>query len=107
MNRYPIRSLLFLPLLRMGLKDEDWAIVLLASIVLLVILSVFEFNTAVPVPLVGAFVAFAAMVGVMRYLRDGKPPNWLQHNLQYLSRKALKPTAPGTYQEIWLKGENN
>ena len=102
--RYPIRSLLFLPLLRFGLKDEDWAAVILLVIIVGFIFMLLDINTSIPLPLICPLIAFGAAVGVMRYLRNGKPPNWLQHKLQALTQgSSMKPAQPGTYQETWIK----
>lgn len=102
--KYPIRSLLFLPLLRFGLKDEDWAVTILLTIIVAFVFMLFDVNTSIPLPLIGPLLAFAISVGIMRYLRNGKPPNWLQHNLQALMQgKTSKPPQIGTYQETWIK----
>ncbi len=105
--RYPIRSVIFKPFLRLGLTDEDWGISIIGAVAVFFILMLLDFQTAIPVPFISGIVMLAILAASFRYIRDGKPNRWLEHQLESFGRSKTKGTPVNqTYQSAWIRSED-
>lgn len=105
MQARPIRSQIYLPVLRFGITDEDWGVVILTSILGYAVpfLLGLKINN-VPLELVGWLVMMGLSIGMLNLLRRKNRPAWLQHLWQArrmgrVSRRRL----PGGRVSNWLK----
>ena len=83
MQARPVRSQIYLPVLRFGITDEDWGVVVLASILGYAVpfLLGWKINN-IPLELVGWLVVMGLSIGVLNLLRRKNRAAWLRHVLQ-------------------------
>lgn len=83
MQARPVRSQIYLPVLRFGITDEDWGVVVLASILGYAVpfLLGWKINN-IPLELVGWLVVMGVSIGVLNLIRRKNRPAWLRHVLQ-------------------------
>jgi len=100
----PIRSQIYLPILRLGLQDSDWAYVLFAgtlgySVPFLLGLKLW----GVPAELWIALATVLAAIGFLNLVRVGRRPNWLRYNVQsWLRGDTARRRLPGETSRPWL-----
>jgi hypothetical protein len=105
MQARPIRSQIYLPVLRFGITDEDWGFVIVAAILGYAIPFLFEMKIGnVPLEIVGWIVAAGLTIFILNIIRRKSRPAWLRHVIQAklqgaVSRKRL----PGNPMQAWLK----
>ncbi len=104
MQPRPIRSQLYLPILRFGITDEDWGFVILASIAGYAVpfaLGIEVFH--IPAELIGWVVMMGASVLLLNLIRRKSRPGWLKFTLQSKLRGRLsRHWLPGELQPDWL-----
>lgn len=106
--RYPIRSVIFKPFLRLGLTDEDWGISIIGAVAVFFLLMLLDLQTAVPVPFISGIVTLAILAGGFRFIGDGKPSRWLEHQLESFGRSKTKGSPINqTYESTWIHSEDN
>ena len=83
MQARPVRSQIYLPVLRFGITDEDWGVVILASILGYAVpfLMGWKFNN-IPLELVGWLIVMGVSIGVLNLVRRKSRAAWLRHVLQ-------------------------
>jgi hypothetical protein len=108
MQPRPIRSQLYLPILRFGITDEDWGFVILASITGYAVpfaLGIEVFH--IPAELIGWIVMMGASVLVLNLIRRKSRPGWLKFTLQSKLRgRVSRRWLPGELQPDWLVSED-
>jgi hypothetical protein len=98
MQQRPIRSQLYLPVLRFGITDEDWSVVILASIAGHAIPFLLGWKIyAIPAELIGWLLLMGLSVLTLNLIRRKSRPGWLKHTLQARLR--------GSVCNCWLPGE--
>ena len=90
MRPRPIRSQLYLPILRFGITDEDWGFVILAGVIgyaapFALRLEFFH----LPVELIGWLVTVGISVLALNLIRRKSRPGWLRHAIQLRLRGAV------------------
>ena len=104
MRTRPIRSQLYLPILRFGITDEDWGFVILASIAGYAVpfaLGIEVFH--IPAELIGWGVMMGASVLALNLIRRKSRPGWLRFTLQvWLRGRVSRRWLPGERQSDWL-----
>ena len=104
MQPRPIRSQLYLPILRFGITDEDWGFVILASIVGYAVpfaLGIEIFH--IPAELIGWVVMMGASVLALNLIRRKSRLGWLKFTLQSKLRGGVsRRWLPGELQPNWL-----
>ena len=105
MQARPVRSQIYLPVLRFGITDEDWGIVIAAGILGYTIPFLFGMKVGiVPLEMVGWIVTIGLSIFILNILRRKSRPCWLKHALQ------AKSLGPASYRRLpngstarWLK----
>jgi hypothetical protein len=83
MQPRPIRSQLYLPVLRFGITDEDWGLVILASVIGYGIPFLLGWKIyAIPAELIGWLIAMGCSVLILNLIRSKSRPGWLKHSWQ-------------------------
>lgn len=104
MQPRPIRSQLYLPILRFGITDEDWGFVILASLAgygVPFILRIEVFH--VPVELIGWLVMMGASILTFNLLRRKSRPGWIKYTLRSgLRGRVSRSWLPAEHQPDWL-----
>jgi hypothetical protein len=100
-----MRSQIYLPVLRFGITDEDWGVVILASVAGYAIPFMFGMKLAgIPLEMVGWLATMLISVGALNVLRRKSRPYWLKHNLQArLQGRLNRRRLPGDAVTQWLK----
>jgi hypothetical protein len=83
MRQRPIRSQLYLPILRFGITDEDWGFVILAGVTGYA--APFAFGLRLyhlPAELIGWIVMMGLSVLALNIIRRKSRPGWLKHTIQ-------------------------
>src|SRR5262245_46506489 len=107
MRPRPMRSQIYLPVLRFGITDEDWGVVILASVLGYAIPFLFGMKASgIPLEMIGWLVTMALSVLALNVLRRRSRPRRLKHVLQaklqgQMSRRRL----PGDPVQVWLKSD--
>ena len=105
MQQRPIRSQLYLPVLRFGITDEDWGFVIVAAILGYAVPFLFGMKIGnVPLEIVGWVVVAGLTILFLNIIRRKSRPGWLRHIVRAklqgnISRRRL----PGDVAQIWLK----
>lgn len=110
MRPRPIRSQLYLPILRFGITDEDWGFVILAGVIgyaapFALRLEFFH----LPVELIGWLLTMGLSVLALNLIRSKSRPGWLRHTIQSrlrgaVSRRWLPEEIEGR-QKSWMRTE--
>ena len=82
MRARPIRSQIYLPVVRFGVRDTDWKFVI--AIVLLCYALPFFFNLRVlrfPLEIWTTIIGTVVSVAFFNFVRIGRRPFWLQHQI--------------------------
>ena len=105
MQPRPVRSQIYLPVLRFGITDEDWGFVIVAAIFGYAIPFLFGMKVgSVPLEMVGWIITMGLTILTLNIIRRKSRPAWLQHVIQAkvqgeISRRKL----PGENAPAWLK----
>jgi hypothetical protein len=104
MQARPIRSQIYLPVLRFGITDEDWGFVILASIAGYAVPFLLGWKyKQVPLELVGWLVLMGSSILALNLLRRHNRPAWLKHVLQAaLAGRVQRRWLPREYSPAWL-----
>lgn len=101
----PVRSLIYLPILRMGLTDQDWMFVLIGGVVGYAIPYVLGLTILhIPLELITMVIFVMASIAAMNLLRLKKKPLYLKHFLRNLTRSNIRPRYASELTENWIKG---
>jgi len=89
MRPRPIRSQIYLPVVRFGVVDADWKFVIFItllcySIPFLLNLRVFNF----PLEIWSTIIGLVVSVGFFNFIRIGRRPLWLQHQVTALTKSS-------------------
>jgi hypothetical protein len=100
-----MRSQIYLPALRFGITDEDWGVVILASVAGYAIPFMFGMKLAgIPLEMVGWLAMMLLSAGALNVLRRKSRPGWLKHTLQAkLQGRVNRRRLPGDAVKQWLK----
>lgn len=105
MQQRPMRSQIYLPVLRFGITDEDWGLVILASVLGYAIPFLFGLKVAgIPLEMIGWLVMMALSIVALNVIRRKNRQYWMKYILQarlqgWVSRRRL----PGDPVRTWLK----
>jgi hypothetical protein len=105
MQKRPVRSQIYLPVLRFGITDEDWGLVIIASVLGYTIPLLFGLKYAgIPLELVGWLITMCSSVITLNIIRRKSRPAWIRHLIQAkmlgsISRRRM----PGETAPDWLK----
>ena len=105
MQPRPVRSQIYLPVLRFGITDEDWGFVIIAAIFGYAIPFLFGLKVgSVPLEMVGWIITMGLTILTLNIIRRKSRPAWLRHVIQAkvqgeISRRKL----PGENAAAWLK----
>lgn len=105
MQPRPVRSQIYLPVLRFGITDEDWGFVIVAAIFGYAIPFLFGLKVgSVPLEMVGWIITMGLTILTLNIIRRKSRPAWLRHVIQAkvqgeISRRKL----PGENAPTWLK----
>ena len=105
MQARPVRSQIYLPVLRFGITDEDWGFVIVAALAGYTVPFLLGLKVGnVPLELVGWLVAMSLAVLALNLIRRKSRPAWLRHVISArrqgrVSRKRL----PGAGARAWLE----
>ena len=105
MRPRPIRSQIYLPVLRFGITDEDWGLVILASVLGYAVPFLLGLRVAhVPVEMVGWLVMMGLAIAALNVIRRNSRPAWLRHLLQArLKGPVSRRRLPGEGAPRWLR----
>jgi hypothetical protein len=104
MRARAVRSQIYLPVLRFGITDQDWAYVLLAgslgySVPFLLGLQLY----GIPLELWVGIIASLFSVAALNMVRVGRRPQWLKHVIQgMLKGEIARRRLPGEASPPWL-----
>jgi hypothetical protein len=96
MRARPVRSRIFLPIVKLGLVSDDWPWVAAISFVGFVLPFLFwQFVTPltflrVPIFLWLGFASATASYGFFYFIRVGRRPHWFQHKLKQLCESDVR-----------------
>lgn len=107
MQARPIRSQIYLPVLRFGITDEDWGFVIVAAILGYAVPFIFGMKIGnVPLEIVGWIVATGLTILILNIIRRKSRPAWLRHVIQArLQGSVSRRRLPGDTACAWLKSE--
>jgi hypothetical protein len=89
MRPRPIRSQIYLPVVRFGVVDADWKFVIF--ITLLCYSIPFLFNLRLmnfPLEIWSTIIGLVVSVGFFNFIRIGRRPFWLQHQIAGLTKSS-------------------
>jgi len=105
MQPRPVRSQIYLPVLRFGITDEDWGITIIAGVLgyAAPLLLGLEY-AGIPLELIGWLITMCSSVITLNIIRRKSRPAWVRHVIQAkmqgpISRRRL----PGETAPDWLK----
>lgn len=107
MQARPIRSQIYLPVLRFGITDEDWGFVIIAAILGYAVPFLFGMKIGnVPLEIVGWIVTTGLTILILNIIRRKSRPAWLRHVIQArLQGEMSRRRLPGDAACTWLKSE--
>lgn len=83
MQQRPIRSQIYLPVLRFGITDEDWGFVILASVAGYAVPFVMGWSFYhIPAELVGWVATMGLSILALNVIRKQSRPGWLKSTIQ-------------------------
>jgi len=105
MRPRPVRSQIYLPVLRFGITDEDWGVVIVAGILGYAVPFLFGMKIGnVPLEMVGWVVVTGLSIFILNVIRRHSRPAWLRHVVQAKLRGAVsRRRLPGETAPAWLK----
>lgn len=97
MQHRPIRSQLYLPVLRFGITDEDWGFVILAGVAGYAVPFLLDWKVwRLPVELIGWVLMMGLAVAALNVIRRQSRPGWLKFTLRARLRgKVRRRCLPG------------
>jgi hypothetical protein len=104
MRQRPIRSQLYLPILRFGITDEDWGLVILVGVIgyaapFALGLEFFH----LPAELIGWLVTMGLSILALNVIRRKSRPGWLKHTLRARLRSGVsRRWLPDDIRTDWL-----
>lgn len=104
MRQRPIRSQLYLPILRFGITDDDWGGVIIASVTGYAVPFALglEFYH-LPAELIGWVAMMALSILALNIIRRKSRPGWMKHTLRAKLRgKVHRRWLPGECPPYWL-----
>jgi hypothetical protein len=111
MRARPIRSNIYLPVVRFGVVTSDWKVVLLASLVGYGIPFLLDLKLwRVPLELWTGLLAAALSIAFFNFVRIGRRPYWLQHKVKALfehsrHRQSLPVDHRRKPKRLWISSE--
>lgn len=107
MQARPIRSQIYLPVLRFGITDEDWGFVIAAAILGYAVPFLFGMKIgSIPLEIVSWIVATGLTTLSLNIIRRKSRPAWLRHVIQARLQGAVSHRRlPGNVGRAWLKSE--
>jgi hypothetical protein len=110
MRQRPIRSQLYLPILRFGITDEDWGFVILAGVIGYAAPFAFRLEILhLPVELIGWLITMGLSVLALNLIRRKSRPGWLKHIIQSrlrgTTRRRLLPDEIDWRHKSWMQME--
>ena len=94
MQPRPIRSNIYLPVVRFGVADNDWKFVLLATCLGYGIPFFFNIRVYhVPLEMITGVVITAMAVGFFNFIRIGRRTYWLQHSVKGFIESPIRRAA--------------
>ena len=110
MRARPIRSQIYLPVVRFGVRDTDWKFVI--AIVLLAYTLPFFFNLKVlrfPLEIWTTIISTVMSVAFFNFVRIGRRPFWLQHQIAaFVTPSRRRHSIPSDRKERpWLLPNTN
>lgn len=105
MQPRPIRSQIYLPVLRFGITDEDWGFVIVAAVAGYTVPFLLGMKVGnVPLEIVGWIVAAGLTILALNIIRRKSRPAWLRHVIQARLQGAVsRRRLPGDAARAWLK----
>lgn len=105
MQTRPIRSQIYLPVLRFGITDEDWAWVIVAAVAGYAAPFLLGLKlSAIPLEMIGWVMAAGVTILALNLLRRQNRPAWLRHTLQAaLQGRVRRRRLPQDAAVPWLK----
>ena len=107
MQARPIRSQIYLPVLRFGITDEDWGFVIVAAILGYAIPFMFGMKIGnAPLEIVGWIVSTGLTIFILNIIRRKSRPAWLRHVIWAVLQGAVcRRRLPSDAVRSWLKSE--
>lgn len=104
MQSRPIRSQIYLPVLRFGITDEDWGFVLLASVLGYAVPFIFNLRIYhLPAELLGWLITMGLSILILNLIRRNHRPGWLKHTVQWRMRgRVRRRWLPDEIHPAWL-----
>lgn len=105
MQSRPVRSQIYLPVLRFGITDEDWGFVIVAAILGYAIPFLFGLKVgSVPLEIIGWIVTMGLTILALNIIRRKSRPAWLRHVIQSKLLGAVRRRRlPGETSSTWLR----
>jgi len=105
MQPRPIRSQIYLPVLRFGITDEDWGFVIVAAVAGYAVPFLLGMKVGnVPLEILGWVVAAGLTILALNIIRRKSRPAWLRHVIQARLQGAVsRRRLPGDTGRAWLK----
>ena len=89
MRSRPVRSQIYLPVTRFGVLDSDWKFVLLTTFLCYTAPFMLDLKLLrIPVELWASLAGLGLSVAFFNYVRIGRKPFWLQHQISARLRTA-------------------
>jgi hypothetical protein len=89
MRARPIRSQIYLPVTRFGVVDADWKFVFITTFLCYTVPFMLDLRLLnVPVELWASLLVLVSSVAFFNYVRIGRKPLWLQHQISALLRQS-------------------
>ena len=105
MQPRPVRAQIYLPVLRFGITDEDWGLVIIAGVLGYAIPVLFGMQFAgIPLEMIGWLITMSLSIAGLNIIRRKSRPAWVKHVIQAriqgpISRRRM----PGEAAPDWLK----
>ncbi|MGE0128991.1 MAG: hypothetical protein AB7U82_13005 [Blastocatellales bacterium] len=105
MQPRPVRSQIYLPVLRFGITDEDWGFVIIAAVLGYAVPFLLGMNAwNVPLEIVGWVITMGLTILSLNIIRRKSRPAWLRHVIQAkLQGEVSRRRLPGASVAAWLK----
>jgi hypothetical protein len=117
MRARPVRSRIFLPVIRLGIVSDDWKWIFLISFLAFFLPFLFWKYVSpvsfvrVPIHLWCGVLLTAASYGFFYWIRMGRKAHWFQHNLRAMVGSAVRrPSLPADRRgrpASWIKEESS
>ena len=111
MRQRPVRPNIYLPVVRFGVADSDWFSILLISCICYLAPVPFGITLLyVPLQMWTWLFATAGAIAFFNYIRIGRKPYWLQHQIRALflnhrQSRFIPNGRRGKFTRPWIRGE--